>query len=177
MFLVLSWAGMAVVVSVGDAICFEMLGENHHLYGNQRLWGAVGWGIFSLIAGLLVDKFSEGQATKNYAIVFYMMLLLIFCDMLVSKRLKYNQTKLSTNILKDVGTIFTSARIIVFFLWCIGVGLCTALVWNFLFWHLEDLAIAQEKCVCRLLRSRILILIFTKTCFFPRRLVVVQWIR
>ena len=27
-FLIISWAAMAVVVSVGDAICFEMLGIN-----------------------------------------------------------------------------------------------------------------------------------------------------
>lgn len=26
-FLVLSWIGMAVVVSLGDAICFQMLGK------------------------------------------------------------------------------------------------------------------------------------------------------
>lgn len=42
--------------------------------------------------------------------------------------------------MRDIGKLFKSARIIVFFLWCIVVGLCTALVWNFLFWHLEDLA-------------------------------------
>lgn len=28
LFLALSWAGMAVVVSVGDAICFSLLGKN-----------------------------------------------------------------------------------------------------------------------------------------------------
>lgn len=28
-------------------------------------------------------------------------------------------------------------------MWCIAVGFCTALVWNLLFWHLEDLGRAQ----------------------------------
>ncbi|XP_059612922.1 major facilitator superfamily domain-containing protein 6 isoform X2 [Phlebotomus argentipes] len=142
-FLVASWVGMAVVVSVGDAICFEMLDDQPHLYGNQRLWGAVGWGTFSIIAGLLVDKFSEGQITKDYSVVFYMMLILLILDMVVSSKLEHTQTKLSTNIIKDVGAIFASVKIIIFFLWCVGVGLCTALVWNFLFWHLEDLAAAH----------------------------------
>ncbi|GAB0093197.1 major facilitator superfamily domain-containing protein 6-A [Sergentomyia squamirostris] len=143
-FLVASWVGMAVVVSVGDAICFEMLEDKPHLYGNQRLWGAVGWGTFSIIAGVLVDKFSEGQAMKDYTVVYYMMLIFLILDMIVSSKLQHTQTKLSTNIIKDVGAIFTSFRIVIFFLWCIGVGLCTALVWNFLFWHLEDLASAQD---------------------------------
>ncbi|XP_055708633.1 major facilitator superfamily domain-containing protein 6 isoform X2 [Phlebotomus papatasi] len=143
MFLVASWVGMAVVVSVGDAICFEMLDDKPHLYGNQRLWGAVGWGTFSIIAGVLVDKFSEGQLTKDYSVVFYMMLGLLVLDMIVSSKLQHTQTKLSTNIIKDVGALFGSVRIVIFFLWCIAVGLGTALVWNFLFWHLEDLAAAQ----------------------------------
>jgi hypothetical protein len=33
MMLVISWAGMAVVVSVGDAICFEMLGQKPQRFG------------------------------------------------------------------------------------------------------------------------------------------------
>ncbi|XP_055690284.1 major facilitator superfamily domain-containing protein 6 isoform X2 [Lutzomyia longipalpis] len=144
MFLVASWVGMAVVVSVGDAICFEMLDDKPHLYGNQRLWGAVGWGTFSIIAGVLVDKFSDGQATKDYSVVFYMMLILLTLDMVVSTKLQHTQTKLSTNIIRDVGAIFASVRIVIFFLWCVAVGLCTALVWNFLFWHLEDLASAHD---------------------------------
>lgn len=141
--LMVSWAGMAVVVSIGDAICFEMLGDKPQRYGHQRLWGSVGWGSFSIISGLLIDKFSEGQAAKNYAVGFYLMAFVILIDMLVSSRLKYSQTKSSTNIMKDIGQILTSFRIIVFFLWCIVVGLGTAMVWNFLFWHLEDLAACE----------------------------------
>lgn len=139
MLLIISWAGMAVVVSIGDAICFEMLGDKPQRYGHQRLWGSVGWGTFSIISGLLIDKLSEGQTAKNYAIGFYLMAGLIVLDMIVSSKLKYSQTKLSSNILKDVGQLFSSVRVVVFFLWCIVVGLGTAMIWNFLFWHLEDL--------------------------------------
>lgn len=143
--LIISWAGMAVVVSVGDAICFEMLGDNPQRYGNQRLWGSVGWGTFSIISGFLIDKFSQGQVTKNYAIGFYLMGILILIDMGVSSKLEYSQTKMSSNIFKDVAEILKSARVIVFFLWTIAVGLGTAMVWNFLFWHLEVLG-SQYGC-------------------------------
>lgn len=146
MCLITSWVGMAVVVTVGDAICFEMLEDKPHLYGHQRLWGAVGWGSVSLVSGLLVDEFSKGKTYKDYSVLFYMMLILILMDMLVSKRLKYSQSKMSTNIMRDVGTLLKSFRVVVFLGWCIIVGLCTALIWNFLFWHLEDLAAAEEGC-------------------------------
>lgn len=86
--LAFSWVGMAVVVSVGDAICFDLLGEKHHLYGRQRLWGAVGWGVFSIVAGWLVDESSLHQNYKNYSVVFYLMLAAIFPDVIVSTCLK-----------------------------------------------------------------------------------------
>lgn len=146
LFLILSWAGMAVVVSVGDAICFDMLGDRPHLYGNQRLWGSVGWGVFSLLAGFLVDQFSAGKSNKDYTVVFYMTIVIIGIDIIVSSKLKHTQSRLSSNILKDVGQIFVSFRIVIYFAWCILVGLGTAMIWNFLFWHLEDLASLQQGC-------------------------------
>lgn len=79
---------MAVVVSVGDAIAFEMLGDQPHLYGNQRLWGAVGWGSLAFITGFLVDKLSSDNTEKDYTIIFYMVLSLILVDILISSRLQ-----------------------------------------------------------------------------------------
>ena len=85
--LIISWIGMAAVVSIGDAICFGILGERAHLYGKQRLYGSVGWGIFSIIAGVLVDKMSEG-VNKDYTIVFWMTLVIIALDVVASMKLR-----------------------------------------------------------------------------------------
>lgn len=144
--LAVSWIGMAIVVTVGDAICFEMLGDKPYLYGKQRMWGSVGWGIVALVAGVLVDAFSKAKAYKDYSVVFYLVLVLILLDILVSKNLDYTSTKSSPSIMKDVGKMFQSFRVVIFLIWLIFVGLCTALIWNFLFWHLEDLAAADEGC-------------------------------
>lgn len=35
--------------------------------------------------------------------------------------------------------MFLSLRCVIFFLWCVAIGLCTALIWNFLFVYLEEL--------------------------------------
>lgn len=84
----ISWIGMAVVVSVGDAICFDLLGKRHDLYGRQRLWGAVGWGIFSIIAGILVDENSAFLTIKNYSVIYYLMTAALLPNMLVSSCLE-----------------------------------------------------------------------------------------
>uniref|UniRef100_A0A1A9WH56 Major facilitator superfamily associated domain-containing protein n=1 Tax=Glossina brevipalpis TaxID=37001 RepID=A0A1A9WH56_9MUSC len=142
--LIISWIGMAAVVSIGDAICFAILGERGHLYGKQRLYGSVGWGIFSILAGILVDNMSN-DGEKDYTIVFWMTAIIMVLDVLTSLKLKHTQTHLSPNILKDVGQMFLSIRCVVFFIWCIFIGLGTALIWNFLFWHLENLSSCQES--------------------------------
>jgi exosortase/archaeosortase len=67
---------------------FSILGDQPSHYGYQRLWGAVGWGLFAIISGLLVDEFSKGQAQKDYTVVFYMMIILLSLDVIVSSRLK-----------------------------------------------------------------------------------------
>lgn len=48
--------------------------------------------------------------------------------------------------MKDIGVLFLSPPILIFFVWCIVIGLGTSLIWNFLFWHLEELADANSSC-------------------------------
>uniref|UniRef100_A0A1I8PHP6 Major facilitator superfamily associated domain-containing protein n=1 Tax=Stomoxys calcitrans TaxID=35570 RepID=A0A1I8PHP6_STOCA len=136
--LIISWIGMAAVVSIGDAICFGILGDRGHLYGKQRLFGSIGWGVVSLLSGALVDNMSNG-VEKDYTIVFWMTAVIMSLDVVASLKLKHTQTHLSPNILKDVGQMFLSVRCLIFFIWCIFIGLGTALIWNFLFVHLESL--------------------------------------
>ncbi|KAL0902274.1 hypothetical protein ABMA27_000180 [Loxostege sticticalis] len=139
MLMIISWIGQAVVVTFADAICFNLLGDKISHYGKQRLWGSVGWGIFSLLTGALIDVFSDG-AYKDYTVAFILMFVFMFGDVVVSCFVKIESTKMSQNILMDVGTLLSSIPTIVFMLWTIAVGLCTGLLWQFLFWHLEDIA-------------------------------------
>ena len=48
---ILAYSGNCVVTSMGDAIAFSLLGEKHEQYGAQRVWGSIGWGLFTIIAG------------------------------------------------------------------------------------------------------------------------------
>lgn len=57
-----------------------------------------------------------------------------------------SEPNVSTNIISDVSSICLPLKILLFFTWCVVVGVCTALVWNLLFWHLEELAISQDTC-------------------------------
>ncbi|CAH0715997.1 unnamed protein product, partial [Brenthis ino] len=137
--MIVSWIGQAVVVTFADAICFNILGCRASLYGRQRLWGSFGFGCISLLTGFLIDTFSEG-AYKNYTIAFILMLIFLSGDFIVSSFMKVEQSQMSINIMADVGTMLSSYANILFLLWTVAVGLCTGLIWQFLFWHIEDIA-------------------------------------
>lgn len=46
---------------------------------------------------------------------------------------------MSASILRDIGKLLSRLHIVIFMVWCIFMGMCTALLWQFLFWHLEDI--------------------------------------
>lgn len=59
---------------------FFFLGENKNKFGEQRMWGAIGWGIISVITGACVDWYSKGQKDKNYSSGFIISLICLFID-------------------------------------------------------------------------------------------------
>ncbi|XP_074032997.1 sugar baby transporter isoform X2 [Leptinotarsa decemlineata] len=141
--MVLAWIGQAVSVSIGDAICFELLGDRPDKYGYQRMFGSLGWGIVSAVAGLLIDALSSGKSQKDYTVAFYLSAIFLVLDFLASTRIQYTQTKLATNIFRDIGRLLLNIRINIYLIWCVCVGMCTGLIWQFLFWLIEDLAKIQ----------------------------------
>ena len=65
-----------------------MIGDEPSRFGQQRMWGAVGWGTFAVITGFLVDEISRGSEKKDYTVMFYLMLVMLILDVVVSSRLK-----------------------------------------------------------------------------------------
>ncbi|XP_076649991.1 sugar baby transporter [Halictus rubicundus] len=145
---IISWIGMAVVVSVADAICFNLLGtEKRKEYGKQKMWGSIGFGIFGISAGYLVDTFSEGKIYKDYTCIFYIMLVIMILDIIVSTTIKKKNQDSSedeASILGELLTLCKEGHILSFGWWCIGAGMCTGVVWNFLFWYTEELATSSQ---------------------------------
>lgn len=52
------------------------------------MWGSIGFGIFGISAGYLVDLFSEGKLQKDYTCIFYIMLVIMVLDIIVSATLR-----------------------------------------------------------------------------------------
>ncbi|XP_076170167.1 sugar baby transporter isoform X2 [Ptiloglossa arizonensis] len=145
---IISWIGMTVVVTIADAICFTLLGnERKKDYGKQRMWSSISFGIFGLSAGYLVDTLSEGKFEKDYTCIFYIMLVAMILDIAVSATLKKKNPEcleIEPPILWELLTMCKEGNVLAFGWWCIGAGMCTGVVWNFLFWYTEDLATSSQ---------------------------------
>lgn len=98
-----------------------------------------------MISGLIIDAASDSNSDlKNYTPAFYLMLGPMIADIAFTYFLNYEQTHVrSRNIFKDVGHLFLDMRILVFMVWCTFIGVCFGMIWNFLFWYMEELADVQ----------------------------------
>ena len=63
---------------------FQFTGSEPHLYGKQRMFGALGWGLVSIFAGWMVDGFSENSFDKNYKALFYLASILLSADLIAA---------------------------------------------------------------------------------------------
>lgn len=52
------------------------------------MWGSIGFGIFGISTGYLIDLSSKGQYEKDYTCIFYIMLVAMIADIVVSATLK-----------------------------------------------------------------------------------------
>ncbi|GIY75122.1 major facilitator superfamily domain-containing protein 6-A [Caerostris darwini] len=128
------------VESITDAACGNTLGEEMELYGRQRMFGTIGWGIFSLVAGSLNHVFSKSADTINYSPGFYMSVIFYSLDIIVILNLQLKFARISRrNIFKDVGWLLLKPKIFLFILQVTSIGLIRGVFNTYLLWYLESL--------------------------------------
>ncbi|RZF39839.1 hypothetical protein LSTR_LSTR000487 [Laodelphax striatellus] len=158
LLLVLGGLGAAVINSISDTMCFALLGESSSEFGKTRLWGSVGWGIFALVSGKIIDEFSKGKFVKNYSPAFISTAIFLSLDALVVLSLNTVVKKKTKSIALDVGKVLMNIESIIFLCWCISVGACLGLVFGFLFWYIEDLSRCANKASIKPLEGLYVIL-------------------
>ncbi|XP_022179023.1 major facilitator superfamily domain-containing protein 6-like isoform X2 [Myzus persicae] len=124
-----------------DTICMDLLGENKHQYGGQRLWGSIGYSLLAIASGLCVDWYSKEQEFKNDTPCFVIALICFILDIFVVSNIKVVQESPYTKrVSSDVKKLLTEVRILAFIVWVVLFGFFVSFIWNFLFWYLEDLS-------------------------------------
>ena len=74
------------VASLSDSATIAMLGNDRGMYGRVRLGGTIGWGVFALIAGVLVDHY-------GLKIAFWGFSLITLVNLAVAQKLVHDDSK------------------------------------------------------------------------------------
>lgn len=139
--------GFNVCNCMSDAICFDILGEDGQMgYGRQRVWGTIGFGISAFLAGYTVNYWSKGEIIKIYTPAFLLVFIFTLIDLFCCKKLDLPVMTGSADILKDIMKLLRLKPIIIFLCFATIAGILDSFMIYFLFWYLEDLAMATN-CV------------------------------
>ncbi|XP_055935602.1 major facilitator superfamily domain-containing protein 6-A-like [Argiope bruennichi] len=116
-----------------DTACCENIEKSKADFGKLRLWGNVGWGLFSPIGGLLND-YTGGFFAST--VVMAALLLSFMYNIIQLDLVKPNY---SSNICRDVGTVFRSKEFLSVELINLMNGIGSGIVWFYLSWFLTGL--------------------------------------
>ena len=130
--------------SMADAVVVKYLSKTGKRgnYGKQRLWGGVGWGTVSILAGLGIDELAGYQKQNQFIIPFCGFLVLNIFTVICICKLKAEvllDGQSRPNILRNLCVIATSYHIMTFLLAILVMGVCFGMVNFYLFWFLQDL--------------------------------------
>ena len=127
----------APIMPLVDNSVMALLGERSALYGRQRVWGAIGWGIAGYAAGFLVEGWGIGFA-------FYGYLALMGIGLLVSSQLAIRPVSIAQPFWQGVGTLVRNRPLMVFLITVLFASMGSSVVHGYLFLFMADLGASER---------------------------------
>ncbi|CAH1725094.1 unnamed protein product [Aphis gossypii] len=139
-FLVARYVSNSVVTTLSETICLQNLGKDTHKFGQQRLWGCIGWGSVSMMMGWLIDWYSSGSMVKDYTPGIIVSVVFLLADLLVAFKIEDCQSDVvSKHIFKDLKKVFKDNKVVCFLVWVVFFGIFYGSISLYLLWHMEEL--------------------------------------
>ncbi|XP_075750428.1 major facilitator superfamily domain-containing protein 6-like [Rhipicephalus microplus] len=136
---ILGFALAAALNSVGDAAVSNALGSDIEIFGRQRLFGTLSYGMTSPLIGYLVDVASSETFT-DYRPCFYVFASAMLLDMILILAVpRMRVAEVSVNFFKGIGQLLSSPEILLFTFFTFLVGSMMGFLNAFETWFLEDL--------------------------------------
>ncbi len=136
LLVVLHAFSLAPAIPLIDNTVLAMLGESRQLYGRQRLWGAVGWGIVAPLAGWLIDRAGMTAAFGSYVV------LMAGC-LLAAIGLPVGHVSIGGSYWRGMRGLLGNGPWMIFLLSILIGGLVIAIEMSFLFLYLDRLGASK----------------------------------
>ncbi|MEN9934406.1 MAG: hypothetical protein RLZZ387_985 [Chloroflexota bacterium] len=129
---------MVAVSPLADSATLAALGGAHERYGAQRVWGAVGWGVSTVVAGWLVERLGLG-------FIFWAYPLTGALAALAAAVMPRAELPAAANLAGATRTLLRDPRWVRFLGSALLIGCSGALVHGFLSLYLQDLGAGGEQ--------------------------------
>ncbi|XP_075552683.1 major facilitator superfamily domain-containing protein 6-A-like isoform X1 [Dermacentor variabilis] len=137
---ILGFALAAALNNVGDAAVSNALGSDIEVFGRQRLFGTLSYGMTSPLIGYLVDVASSESSVTDYRPCFYVFAGAMLLDMILILAVpRMRVAEVSVNFFNDIGVLLSSPEILLFTLFTFLAGSMMGFLNAFETWFLEDL--------------------------------------
>ncbi|XP_050437367.1 nucleoside permease NupG-like isoform X2 [Adelges cooleyi] len=123
-----------------DTICVNILGKESSKYSVQRIFGTIGWGISSVLAGWCVDWYSQGEIEKNHLPVYLIISATMIIHVLAASQLEIKTVDKGNTNKGAVRKVLSDFKTVSFLVWVTFAGIFTAYTWYYIFIYIEDLA-------------------------------------
>jgi len=122
----------APIIPLVDNSVMSMLGERRELYGRQRVWGSIGWGVSAAVAGVLIDRF--GQGVSFYVYVFFFIILA-----LIATKLGVSGGAIGQPFWQGMRALAGNRALVIFLITVLFTSIGSGIVNNYVFIYLKDL--------------------------------------
>ncbi|XP_061163928.1 major facilitator superfamily domain-containing protein 6-like [Saccostrea echinata] len=138
----------APVLSMGDAIAYDILGDSHRgKWGKQRLFGTVGFMLFALSSTFIMYEISSSNEEIDFSVSFYIFGGLCVLSILSVWIMPVSGNISSKNMMVHIWGVMKHPQIVIFLGIVFFFGLYTGAIETFLFWYLEEETIGYFQVI------------------------------
>ena len=125
------------IFGLADAMAFTVLGEERSKWGRQRLWGTIGFAIFGLVSGILMDAYGHGKNEYTVAFLLFGTFMILASVSACQYSIHGLDVTCSSQVFRDVLGLMRRPDAFVLFCAILVYGTYNGLIVTFLFWYLK----------------------------------------
>lgn len=164
----------APIFSLVDALVYSYLGKQAGKWGQQRLWGTVGFATFAIISGFVMDSFVDLKVNKKvntFLFAFILFFLLSVIGGVIVQFYKISGKVVSTTLLVNFGQFLKHCDVLVLLCNTFIFGLYTGIIETFLFVRLFEIGAPKLLMgICMVINCLPEVLILLSAGFLIRKI-------
>jgi len=138
LFFLLGNISFSPIISITDAMAYDILGDKRSQWGKQRLWGTIGFAMFAVTSTFIMDRISKNSLDINFSVSFYIFGGLWVLTALCAYFLQASEDIVCSSFLKDAFKLLSYGKFVVFMLTILCFGIFNGAIETFLYWFLQD---------------------------------------